>query len=115
MCIAQAHTLGSYFNLPLAWPSSQSHCYSMAKLQTQDTLTTLEQCVHMIQQLLPDQLLNSQPKIETNNAKHTNLLGYEAKELMIFNGCPEGSEKCDISCAYELAILGNEPSHAFLI
>ena len=32
----------------------------------QDTLTTLEQCVNMIQQLLPDQLLNSQPKIETN-------------------------------------------------
>ena len=28
---------------------------------------------------------------------------------------PEGSEKCDISCAYELTIWGNEPSHAFLI
>ena len=25
---------------------------------------------------------------------------------------PEGSEKCDISCAYELAILGNEPMHS---
>ena len=43
MCIAQAHSLSSYFNLPLAWPSSHSHCYSMAKLQMQDTLTTLEQ------------------------------------------------------------------------
>ena len=31
----------------------------------QDTLTTLEQCEYMIKQLLPDQLLNSQPKIET--------------------------------------------------
>ena len=31
----------------------------------QDTLTTLEQCEYMIQQLLSDQLLNSQPKIET--------------------------------------------------
>ena len=31
----------------------------------QDTLTTLEQCVNMIQQLLPDLLVNSQPKIET--------------------------------------------------
>ena len=26
MCIAQAHSLGSYFILPLAWPSSNSHC-----------------------------------------------------------------------------------------
>ena len=26
----------------------------------QETLTTLEQCVNMIQQLLPDQLLNSE-------------------------------------------------------
>ena len=43
MCITQAHSLSSYFNLPLAWPSSHSHCYSMAKLQMQDTLTTLEQ------------------------------------------------------------------------
>ena len=60
MCIAQAHSLSSYFNLPLAWPSSHSHCYSMAKLQMQETLTTLEQCVNMIQQLLPDQLLNNQ-------------------------------------------------------
>ena len=32
----------------------------MTKLQMQDSLTTLEQCVNMIQQLLPDQLLNSQ-------------------------------------------------------
>ena len=31
MCIAQAHSLSSYFNLLLAWPSSHSHCYSMAK------------------------------------------------------------------------------------
>ena len=31
----------------------------------QDTLATLEQCVNMIQQLLLDQLLNSQSKIET--------------------------------------------------
>ena len=31
----------------------------------QDTLTTLEQCVNMIQQLLSDQLLNSQPNMET--------------------------------------------------
>ena len=31
MCIAQAHSLSSYFNLPLAWHSSHSHCYSMAK------------------------------------------------------------------------------------
>ena len=30
----------------------------------QDTLTTLKQCEYMSQQLLPDQLLNSQPKIE---------------------------------------------------
>ena len=60
MCIAQAHSLGSYFNLPLAWPSSHSHCYLMAKLQMQDTLTTLEQCVNVIQQLLPNQLLNNQ-------------------------------------------------------
>ena len=63
MCIAHAHSLSSYFNLPLAWPSGHFHCYSMAK--TTNTLTTLEQCVNMIQQLLPDQLLNSQPKIET--------------------------------------------------
>ena len=62
MCIAQAHLLSSYFNLLLAWPSSHSHCYSMAKLQMQDTLTTLEKCVNMIQQLLPDQLLNNQTK-----------------------------------------------------
>ena len=41
MCIAQAHSLSSYFNLPLAWPSSHSQ---WLKLQTQDTLTTLEQC-----------------------------------------------------------------------
>ena len=27
---------------------------------------------------------------------------------------PEESE-CEISCAYELAILGDEPRHAFLI
>ena len=61
MCIAQAHSLSSYFNLSLAWPSSHSHCYSMAKLQMQDTLTKLEQmCTNMIQQLLPDQLLNNQ-------------------------------------------------------
>ena len=53
--------------------------------------------------------------METNNAKHTNLLGFEANEPMNYNGYFEGSEKCDISCAYELAILGNEPSHAFLI
>ena len=31
----------------------------------QDTLTTLEQCEYTIQQLLPEQPLNSQPKIET--------------------------------------------------
>ena len=43
MCITQAHSIGSYFILPLAWPSSHSHCFSMAKLQSQDTLTTLEQ------------------------------------------------------------------------
>ena len=43
MCIAQAHSISSYFNLPLAWPSNYSHCYSMAKLQMQDTLTKLEQ------------------------------------------------------------------------
>ena len=49
--------------------------------------------------------------MEINNAKHTNLLGFEAKEPMNY----KGSEKCDLSCAYELAILGNEPSHAFLI
>ena len=49
----------------------------------QDTLTTLEQCEYMIQQLLPDQLLNSQPKIETNNAKHTNLLDYDEKSLYL--------------------------------
>ena len=60
MCIAQAHSLSSYFNLPLAWPSSHFHCYSMAKLQTQDTLTTLEQCVNVIQQLFPNQLPNNQ-------------------------------------------------------
>ena len=30
MCIDQAHSIGSYFILPLAWPSSQSHCFSMA-------------------------------------------------------------------------------------
>ena len=60
MCIAQAQSLSSYFNLPLACPSSHSHCSSMAKLQMQDTLTTLEQCVNMIQQLLPDQLLSNQ-------------------------------------------------------
>ena len=29
--------------MPLAWPSSNSHCYPMAKLQMQDTLTKLEQ------------------------------------------------------------------------
>ena len=49
----------------------------------QDILTTLEQCVNMIQQLLPDQ-----PKMETNNAKCTNLLGFEAKEPMNYNGYP---------------------------
>ena len=49
----------------------------------QDTLTTLEQCVNMIQQLLPDQLLNSQPKIEKNKAKHTNLLDYDEKSLYL--------------------------------
>ena len=49
----------------------------------QDTLTTLEQCEYMIQQLLPDQLLNSQPNMETNNAKHTNLLDYDEKSLYL--------------------------------
>ena len=34
MCIAQADSIGSYFILPLAWPSSQSHCFSMAKTTT---------------------------------------------------------------------------------
>ena len=29
MCIAQAHSIGSYFILPLAWPSSNSHCIPM--------------------------------------------------------------------------------------
>ena len=43
MCITQAHSLSSYFICQLAWPSSHSHCYSMAKLQMQDTLTKLEQ------------------------------------------------------------------------
>ena len=60
MCIAQAQSLSSYFNLQLAWPSSHSYCYSKAKLQMQDTLTTLEQCVNVIQQLLQNQLLNNQ-------------------------------------------------------
>ena len=57
MCIAQAHSIGSYFILPLAWPSSQSHCFSMAKTTTvshADYTGTNEQ---MIQYLLPDQLL----------------------------------------------------------
>ena len=54
MCIAQAHSKDSYFIMPLAWPSSQSHCFSMAKTTTEATLTTNEQ---MIQYLLPDQLL----------------------------------------------------------
>ena len=81
MCIAQAHPLGSYSNLPLAWPSSHSIAIQWLKLQMQDTLTTLEQCVNMIQQLLPDQLLNSQPKID--NAKHTNLLDYDEKSLYL--------------------------------
>ena len=34
MCITQAHSIGSYFILPLAWPSRQSHCFSMAKTTT---------------------------------------------------------------------------------
>ena len=42
----------------------------------------------MIQQLLPDQLLNNKLEMETNNAKHTNLLGFEAKEPMNYNGYP---------------------------
>ena len=51
--------------LPIGWSVVISIAIQWLKLQTQDTLTTLEQCVYMIQQLLPDQLLNSQPKIET--------------------------------------------------
>ena len=34
MCIAQAHSIGSYFILPLAWPSSQSHCIPMTRTTT---------------------------------------------------------------------------------
>ena len=60
MCITQAHSLSSYFNLPLAWPSSIPIAIQWLKLQPEDTLTTLEQCEYMIQQLLPDQLLNNQ-------------------------------------------------------
>ena len=45
MCIAQAHSLSSYFILPLAWPSSTTIpiAFQWLKLQLQDTLTTLEQ------------------------------------------------------------------------
>ena len=31
--------------------------------------------------------------METNNAKHTNLLGFEVKEPMNYIGIPEGPEK----------------------
>ena len=40
MCIAQAHSLGSYFILPLAWPSSLSYYIPMLRLQPYATLTT---------------------------------------------------------------------------
>ena len=42
----------------------------------------------MIQQLLPDHLQITKPEMEINNAKHTNLLGFEAKEPMNYNGYP---------------------------
>ena len=47
----------------------------------------------MIQQLLPDQLLNNQTWNGNNNAKHTNLLGFEAKEPMNYNGYPWRARK----------------------
>ena len=34
MSITQAHSIGSYFILPLAWPSSQSYWFSMAETTT---------------------------------------------------------------------------------
>ena len=43
----------------------------------------------MIQYLLPDQKLNNQICKAINNVKHTNLLGYEAKSLLLSNGCPD--------------------------
>ena len=38
MCIAQAHSLGSYFILPLAWPNSLSYYIPMTRLQPKGTL-----------------------------------------------------------------------------
>ena len=38
MCIAQAHSIGSYFILPLAWPSSLPYYILMLRLQLQATL-----------------------------------------------------------------------------
>ena len=43
----------------------------------------------MIQYLLPDQLLNNKTCKAINNVKHTNLLGYEAKSLLLSNGFPD--------------------------
>ena len=49
----------------------------------QDTLTKLEQMCNQY-----DRTITPRPKMETNNAKHTNLLGFEAKEPMNYNGYP---------------------------
>ena len=67
-------------------------------------------------QIITPRSTSKQPnlKLKQNNAKHTNLLGYEAKSLCTIMVVPEES-KWEISCAYELAILGDEPSQAFLI
>ena len=38
MCIAQAHSLSSYFILPLAWPNSLPYNVPMHRLQLEATL-----------------------------------------------------------------------------
>ena len=54
----------------------------------QDTLTTLEQICNQYDPTITPRSTSNKPKMETNNAKHTNLLGLEAKEPMNYNGYP---------------------------
>ena len=52
--------------------------------------------------------------MKQNNAKHTNLLGYEAKSLCTIMVVPE-EPKIRSKLCIQVAILGNEPSQAFLM
>ena len=63
----------------------------------------------------PRSTSNNQTCKAINNVKHTNLLGYDAKSLLIITEVVQMNQNSMKVVQEQLAILGTEPIQAFLI